>query len=169
MFSQRLIVVAGGLVALLSAPARANDAEEFHALLTGFQEVPVISTTGDGRFRAKVSEDETTITFTLRYQDLQGEVTQAHIHLGQADVNGGIVLFLCSNLPAPPPDTPPCPGPHEGEVTGTLTAADVLAAPDQLITAGELREVLNALRRGQSYVNVHSTLALGGEIRDQIE
>jgi hypothetical protein len=96
-------------------------------------------------------------------------VTQAHIHLAQEGVNGGIVLFLCSNLPDPPPDTPPCPGPHEGEVTGTLTAADVLAAPDQLIEAGELGEVLDALRRGKTYVNVHSSLAPGGEIRDQIE
>jgi hypothetical protein len=117
----------------------------------------------------RAGADETTITFRLRYQDLQGEVTQAHIHLGQEDVNGAIVLFLCSNLPDPPPDTPPCPGPHDGQVTGTLTAADVLDQPAQLIAAGELGEVINALRRGKAYVNVHSTLAPGGEIRDQIE
>jgi hypothetical protein len=36
MFFQRLIVVAGGLVALLSAPVRAHGVEEFHALLSGF-------------------------------------------------------------------------------------------------------------------------------------
>jgi hypothetical protein len=169
MFSHRLIVAAGGLVALLSAPVRAHDAEEFRALLTGFREVPVISTTGDGTFRARINAEESAITFTLRYRDLEGEVTGAHIHLGQEDVIGAIVLFLCSNLPDPPPDTPPCPGPREGEVTGTLTAADVQAVPDQLIAAGELREVLDALRRGKTYVNVHSTLAPAGEIRGQIE
>jgi hypothetical protein len=169
MFSHRLIVAAGALVALLSAPVRAHDAEEFRALLTGFQEVPVISTTGEGTFRAEINAEESAITFTLRYRDLEGEVTGAHIHLAQKDVVGAIVLFLCSNLPDPPPDTPPCPGPREGEVRGTLTAADVLAVPDQLLGAGELREVLDALRRGKTYVNVHSTLAPAGEIRGQLE
>ena len=58
------------------------------------------------------------IEYRLSYSDLEGDVLQAHIHLGQEHVNGGISAFLCSNLlepPAgpPPPGTPPCPGPRD--------------------------------------------------------
>jgi hypothetical protein len=54
-------------------------------------------------------------------------------------------------------------------VTGTVSADDVVgAAAAQGIAAGELDEVLRAVRAGIAYVNVHSTLWPGGEIRGQL-
>src|SRR5256885_2231772 len=104
------IVGAVSLLAMLSAPALAATRV---ANLEGFQEVPVVSTSGEGRCLAKISDDaEPMIDVDLSYSGLEGNVTQAHIHLGQRDVNGGIVLFLCSNLPSPPSGTPACPGPQ---------------------------------------------------------
>jgi CHRD domain len=38
----------------------------------------------------------------------------------------------------------------------------------QAILAGELAEVLAAIRAGVAYANVHTTLSPGGEIRGQI-
>lgn len=55
-----------------------------------------------------------------------------------------------------------------GALLGTLTAADILAVPSQGIDAGEIEEVIAAMRRGAVYVNVHSDLHPGGEIRGQI-
>ena len=59
-------------------------------------------------------------------------------------------------------------------MTGTITAQDVLATPttavSQMIAAGELDEVIAAIRAGVAYVNVHATpLNPGGEIRGQIK
>lgn len=129
-----------------------------------------MSTTGTGEFRAEINENGTSIDYHLTYT-LEGAVQQAHIHLGQKDVNGGIVLFLCTNLGNAPPTvpTPPeCPASPE-EVSGTLTANDVVAVASQGISAGDFAEVLRAIRRGVAYANVHSGPNHGGgEIRGQI-
>ena len=66
--------------------------------------------------------------------------------------------------------TPLCP--QSGTVTGQITAANVIAAAtaSQQIVAGELAEVIAAIRAGRAYVNVHSTpLTPGGEIRGQVQ
>jgi hypothetical protein len=166
MKQRRLTEVVGAvsLLAMLSAPALA-DTHKAH--LEGFQEVPALSTTGEGECRVKI-KDETTIEVELSYSDLSADVTQAHIHFGQEAVNGGIVLFLCSNLASPPPGTPPCPA-SPGEVTRTLTSADVIdGAAAQGIAAGELAEVIDAIRADTAYCNVHSTTFPAGEIRGQL-
>ena len=63
--------------------------------------------------------------------------------------------------------TPECP--QEGVVAGLITAENVLAiATTQQIAAGELAEVIAALRGGAAYANVHSAVSGGGEIRGQI-
>jgi len=98
---------------------------------------------------------------------MEGTVTQAHIHLGQKSVNGGISVFLCSNLPAPPPGTPACP-PAPATVTATIEPSDVIGPAGQGIAAGELNELLRAMRAGVTCANVHTTLFPGGEIRGQV-
>ena len=141
--------------------------------LRGFEEVPAIATRAGGRFSATISEDGTEIQYTLRYRLLEGAVTQSHIHFGQEGVNGGIVIFLCSNLGNGPAGTQACPAGNsatEAVVTGTITASDVIAgAAAQGVAPGELFTVQRAIRAGIAYVNVHSTLFPGGEIRGQLD
>jgi hypothetical protein len=168
------IVGAVSLLAMLSAPALAIADEELKATLRGFEEVPAISTAGSGTFRGKIDDDETSIEYELSYSDLEGgSVLFAHIHLGQRSVNGGVIVFLCSNVPVPV-TTPACPTPS-GTVTGTVTANDVIGPAGQGITAGEFAELLNAIREGVAYANVHTgsvsppTGFPGGEIRGQIK
>ena len=134
------------------------------ARLTGYQEVPSISTSGRGEFGARL--DDATIDFRLNYSELEGEVLQAHIHVGQRSVNGGITVFLCTNLGNGPAGTPPCP--QEGAVTGVRMAADIVGPAGQGIEVGEFEEVLKAIRSGNTYVNVHTVKHPGGEIRGQI-
>lgn len=146
----------------------------FNEFLVGFEEVPAVSTSGHGEFRAQVDATNKAITYSLNYSDLEGAVQQAHIHLGQAGVNGGISVFLCSNLGNGPNGTQPCP-PSPATISGTITAADVspnipatAAARTQGLNTGEFGELLKAIRAGATYVNVHSTTWPGGEIRKQI-
>ena len=76
-------------------------------------------------------------------------------------------MFLCSNVGSPVP-TEPCPTPA-GTVSGTLDASDVIGPAGQGIAAGEFEELLDAIRAGVTYANVHSDARPGGEIRAQIE
>jgi hypothetical protein len=165
-----LTVAAAALVAVFAAaPVMAGDG--FAARLRGFEEVPAISSGGQGFLFASLNEAENRLTYSLVYFGLQGNVTQAHIHIGQPAVNGGIVLFFCTNLtpPAGVPLPPPCPNAAgQNFVSGTLTAADVITQNAQGIAAGEFSEVINAMRALASYANVHSDLFPGGEIRGQV-
>ena len=96
-------------------------------------------------------------------------MTQSHIHVAQRAVNGSVVIWFCQTTTNPgPAGTQTCP--QSGTITGTATAANVVAgsiAPQQL-TAGDLAEVIRAIRGGVAYANVHTNLSPGGEIRGQI-
>jgi CHRD domain-containing protein len=164
-------VVAGaaviGLTAVAAASAGGGDEPmRFRASLSGYAEVPPISTTGYGRFRASVTEDG--IAWRLRYDALEGgAVQQAHVHFGQRRVNGGVSAFLCSNLPGAPAGVQPCP-PPPADISGTITAASVVGPAAQGIAPGEAEELLRAMRAGLTYANVHTASYPNGEIRGQI-
>jgi len=160
------MAILGSLLAL----ATVANAEQIGALLTGYEESPAVSTTGRGEFTATIAPDGEVILYTETLSGLQGTVTQSHIHVGQLSVNGSVVIFLCQTAANPDPTglAPECP--QEGTVTGTITAANVIAgsmAPQQL-EAGDLAAVLTAIRAGAAYANVHTNLSPGGEIRGQI-
>ncbi len=149
-------------------------AENIEARLIGYNEVPSVSTPARGEFEAKISRDDGLIEYELSYGGLIGTVQQSHIHFAQRGVNGSIVVWLCQTTTTPAPAavaglTPFCP--QSGTVTGQIRAANVIAANNtsQQITAGELAEVIAAIRAGFAYANVHATpLNPGGEIRGQI-
>ena len=158
-----LAALAGALACLA---VQAED-KAFKAVLVGTQEVPAVSTTGHGGFALRLSADGAALHYQLAYDGLEGDVTQAHIHVGQKDVNGGISAFLCSNLGNGPAGTQPCP-PPPASISGMITAADVVGPAAQGVEAGEFDELVRAIRRGVAYANVHSTKFPGGEVRSQI-
>ena len=96
---------------------------------------------------------------------------QAHIHVAQRGVNGSIVIWLCGTATNPGPEgIQTCP--QDGTITEMVTAADVVAGSmtSHQLGAGELAEVIAAIRAGVAYTNVHtSPLSPGGEIRSQIK
>jgi len=140
--------------------------------LVGYQETPTINSAASGQFKASIHDDGTAIDYELTYKDLSSSPPlQAHIHFGRPGLAGGVVLFLCTNL-APPtgvPTPPACPA-APATVTGTLTAANVLAVSAQGIDAGAagFAEMLKAIRSDAAYANVHTTLHPSGEIRGRL-
>jgi hypothetical protein len=157
------LVVALGVGAPPPALGQGQGPNQFRASLTGFQEVPAISTTGRAELRLRL-RDSNTLEFELRYSNLEGgNPSMAHIHLGQRGVNGGVVVFFCGGG-----NKPACPASNSGTVMGTIVAADVLAVPTQGIAAGEFDELVAAIRAGVTYANIHNGTYGGGEIRGQI-
>lgn len=159
------VVGIGGVGAVAVAHDRGNS---FAGFLTGYEEVPAVSTSASGTFRAAINRSEDAIKYQLTYTKLEGDVQQSHIHLGQQSVNGGIAAFLCSNLGNGPTGTQNCP-PPPAKISGTITAAQVIGPTGQGIAAGEFAELVRAMRAGVTYANVHSTTWPGGEIRTQID
>ena len=172
--------VAGALFCAAAGPALADHPAggslRFGTFLDGYQEVPMtLNSPGSGEFVARVRQDGSAIDYQLTYRNLPG-VIQAHVHMGRPALNGGIVLWLC-NQSATPPDTIPVPKTCQEDaaatgttVTGTLTAADVVASPNNLIPAGAegFAAVIDAFRAGAVYANVHTDARPGGEIRGNI-
>ena len=170
-FKAKSASLVSALLCALATPVLAHSGdttERAAGSMTGYQETPAaVNSPGSGEFFIHIHLDRTALDYELRYRGLTG-VTQAHIHFGPPGLTGGIVLFLCSNL-APPAGVPvpqTCPT-SEGILTGTLTAANVVAQTAQGITAGDagFAAILKAIQDGSTYANVHTAGCPSGEIR----
>jgi hypothetical protein len=137
--------------------------------LNGLNETLVaLSTPATGRFTAKINRrGEPSIDYELSYDGFPTAVQQAHIHFGQLYQTGGISVFLCTNLGNGPVGTQACP--QAGTITGTIRAVNVIGPAAQGIAAGEFVELLDAIDKGATYVNIHTMQYPGGEIRAQIK
>jgi CHRD domain len=159
-------LAAAAVCVTFTVRAHDDDLTAFRARLTGFGEVPPKLVNGQGRFSATLSEDGNMISWTLTWSGLTGPAQVAHIHFGQPQNVGTPVVFFCGGgtKPASCPDGPG----HSGTLTGTWTAADVLAVPSQGVTAGDFAGFLKILRAHLGYANIHTAQFSGGEIRGQV-
>jgi len=148
-----------------TARAHDDDPTTFHARLTGFGEVPPKLVDGKGRFTGKLSADGNSISWTLTWSGLTGPAQAAHIHFGQPQNVGAVVVFFCGGggRPACPDDAG-----HSGSISGTWTAADILSVPAQNVSAGDFAGFKKILRAHLGYANIHTPLFPAGEIRGQV-
>ena len=169
------LLLAVGVLFAAYVAAQGSGSNNAKASLDGWQENPSISTTGNGTLDLRIHEDTQMIQYELSYGDLEGVgttpfvtdgvVLAAHIHVAARGVNGGVSAFLCGGG-----GKAACPTPA-GTVTGVIAPSDVIGPGGQGINAGEptaFAELVNAIRAGFTYVNVHTTRWPGGEIRGQI-
>jgi len=161
----RLLAVLAAIGLSATVASADEGATTFTARMVGFNEVAPILSNGTGTFHATVQGNS--LTYTVQFSGLSSAVTQSHIHFAERGVNGGVFLFLCSNLGNGPAGTPACPQ-NGTAVTRTLTAADFVGVPAQNVPAKSFTSALRILRSGDAYVNVHSTNFPAGEIRGQV-
>jgi len=131
------------LAALPLALAARPKAETFTAALSGSNEVPAVDSKASGT--ATVTLDGNKLTFKLEVSNLDN-ATMAHIHGAESGKNGGVLLPL-----------------YAGE--GSAGFSGVLA--QGTVTVGD--NVLEAIRSGDAYVNVHTKAHPGGELRGQLK
>ena len=104
---------------LASVVAVAQTTSQWRAALTGANEVPATSSTATGTFTAALDETAQTLTWTLTVPSITA-ATAAHIHVGAAGVNGGVVVNLFAA---------PASGPTSSiNVSGTARPADLVGS-----------------------------------------
>ncbi len=132
---------------------------------------------GQGQAIFRISADGTTVDFRLIASNIDN-VIMSHIHCGRPGQNGPIRMWL---YPVIGPSGAPAPngsGPHDGVLaSGTFSPAGLIC-PASVI--GENMPLLDAIRAGLTYVNVHTNDGVaptntgpgdfpGGEIRGQLD
>ncbi len=162
---------------LLTTAASAQSV--FTAKLIGFQEAPAVVSAGRGQATVTISEDGTSIAWELTYQGLEGstvpagQVTQAHIHVGQRNVSGGIAVFFCGG-PLPPGAITRAACPASGTISGTWHSEDIVGPAAQGVDPSNpnnenaFARLIAAIKSGRTYANVHTTRSPAGEIRGQL-
>jgi hypothetical protein len=132
----------------------------FTAQLAGANEVPPADSRARGNAVFQVSADGSEVSYRLNVANIEN-VTQAHIHIGVEGVTGPVVVWLY-------PSSPPAqliPGRSSGPLaTGVITQSSLVGQ-----WAGQpLSTLIDAMRSGAVYVNVHTSQYPPGEVRGQI-
>ena len=138
----------------------AGHAPENHRThLTGDEEVPANDSRAQGQAIFQLGPDG--LAYKLIVANIEN-VLQAHIHMAPAGSNGPVVAFLYP--PAPPAQLIP------GRVQGVLEKGTVTADDLRGPLAGQgIEALMEAIRSGNAYVNVHTLQHPPGEIRGQID
>ena len=137
-----------------------GESHNFVAAQSGREEVPPNETNSRGHARFWLSEDGTELRYRLTVANIEG-VTQAHIHLADAGVNGPVVVFLYGFNAA-------------GITTngilaeGTITQANLIPRP-AIAFGGTMAELVARMRTGGAYVNTHTIAIPGGQVRGQLK
>ena len=153
-----------GALAITRVVAANADALHFVAPLNSDEEaqIPAVVSNAAGVSTMKVSEEGDALRYRLIVANID-DVLFSHIHCGAAGVNGPVVAFLYPG---------PTVSPNGVLATGTITEADVIDRPDSAACPGGvsgLDDLLEKIRDGDAYVNVHTVVYPAGEIRGQIK
>ena len=151
-------------VSLVPGAASAGPHAKFRAELSGSEEVPPRATPASGKTKFKLAKDGSNLRFDLHVRHITN-VVAAHIHCGPPGVNGPVVVTLYG--PAAPGG-----GPENGKLAKG-------SAPISGVTCPDGTPLLEAMRQGNTYVNVHTDDGAppantgpgdfpGGEVRGQI-
>ncbi|MCK0145453.1 CHRD domain-containing protein [Arenibacter sp. F26102] len=141
----------------LSVKSKMGETFNFTTSLKGRNEVPAVPSDAAGHVSIKINKDETEIHYKITAANIEN-VRAAHFHVAPMGSNGGVVAFLYSNTNQPS-------GPQNGVlVEGIITADDLINS----MLGQPLSNLIDEIRAGNIYVNVHTSQYPGGEIRGQL-
>ncbi|HEX5515529.1 MAG TPA: CHRD domain-containing protein [Gammaproteobacteria bacterium] len=136
----------------------------FVANLSGFSEIPPRQTEATGAVAVSLNPDGQSLHYRLSVSNLQ-DVTAAHLHLGRTDENGPVVVPLLGEGAPGGAATPPT-----GMANGVIAEGDISAASlTGPLANTPLVVLVELMRSGAIYANVHTTQFPEGEIRGQLQ
>lgn len=152
---------------LLVAPVMALESHSedhgprnFRTHATGGEEVPANSSRAQGQAIFQLNHTGTELSYRLIVANIQN-VRQAHIHLAPEGSNGPVVVWL---YPAGPP-AELIPGRSQGTLSeGVITDTNLVGQ----LAGADLAALVDHIRNGNAYVNIHTSQFPPGEIRGQI-
>ena len=132
----------------------------FVAKLTGGQESPPIKTKAHGEVLFYLDKDRNELRYKLIVKNID-DVTQVHLHLAPKEKTGDYIAWVYPS--APPPKL------KRGMFSGTLAEGTITAADLQGPMAGKtISDLVQKIKGGDVYVNVHTEQNKEGEIRGQV-
>jgi hypothetical protein len=143
-----------------SMVAAQSQQQTFNSKLSGNNEVPPVTTSATGTAQFQLSPDSKTLSYTLTANNINS-ITLAHIHQDKTGENGPPIVPL-SITNAKMDYGCQCMLPATGQ--GTITS-DNLQGP---MAGKQISDLVNLIKSGQAYVNVHTQQNKNGEIRGQI-
>ena len=147
------------LAACLLASAAPLSAQTFTltASLHGGNETPAAVVTGAfGNATVTVDMTARTVSWIVDVFNLPSGVTAGHIHVGAPGAGGPTVVNFVV----------PTPASNDFRVAGTMRDVEFTLRPDQGIRSPD--DMFQAILGGNTYVNIHSQVNGGGEIRGQL-
>lgn len=139
--------------------------QKFLAVLLGANETPPVETQAHGASVVTLNEDETMLGYLVVAHFIQN-VTAAHIHCGARGVAGPVVVPL---FPKDAYSVEPTLS-DAFLVAGMATEEDITPVPDSEACPGGISsfaELVEKMRSGETYVNVHTEQYPAGEVRGQ--
>jgi len=145
------------LAAIFAASTGFAAGKSFEAKLTPKGEVESPKSKATGKAEFKLSEDGKTLSYKLYVKNII-DATAAHIHIGTKGVEGPPVVIISFN------------GEKKGKFSGLLsegkiTGMDLLGK----LQDKPLEDLVNLIKSGNVYVNIHTYANPAGEIRGQIQ
>lgn len=137
--------------------AKMNNGEGFKFVthLSGDNEVPMRETNATGQAIVKISDDETMIHYRLIVANIEN-VRAAHFHDAPAGSTSGVVIGLFM-------------GPKiEGRFEGVLAEGYITAESFEEDGESMLAKLIQDMRDGNIYINVHTDRYPSGELRGQL-
>jgi hypothetical protein len=157
---RRLIFIIAFLFLFIPLVA-ASGATTFHATLSGKNQSPPIDTSAHGTATFILSKSGKSLSYRLYVADVEN-VSMAHIHIGGPGKEGPVAVWL---YPSHPPAQV-----KKGKFTGTLASGVITATKLQGPLKGKtIADLVDQIKSGDAYVNVHTVQHPAGEIRGQIE
>ena len=149
---------AAALFVVTMAGAAQAQTVNFTAHLSGANETPAPGVTTGAFGTATVTWDvgTQTLTWIIDVWNMPSGTNNAHFHVGGPGVAGPTVVNIAF----------PASISNDFRLTGSATATNLLQRADQGIRSWE--DFGQSLIGGQIYINVHSTVNPGGEVRGQV-
>jgi hypothetical protein len=150
------LALAAVLTLFVSAQANAQTLT-FTAVLSGSNEAPPVAAAATGGVATVVFDlAAQTVTWTVDAYNFASGVTAGHIHTGGLGVAGPVVVNFVV----------PAGASNDFRVAGSARATEIVARQPQGLNSWE--DLVQAAMTGHLYVNLHSTVNPGGEIRGQL-